>query len=712
MASIDLTLQPALAPDQLTAFLVSPAGNEVFTVTVPPDLAHRHQLWLRRFMAHHDPALPALPAAVLQDYGNKLGAAMNAWLQQSDWEPLRRVLARLPALPLRLRCQGTPELIERLPWEVLELELERPIWRLGDPGHFPSAAHARCGVRSPRLLLLVGREEGLDLEADIAELQRLDRQGRIALHTLRGPDSCLSRLRAALGDKRGWDVLVFLGHSAGDPQGGGRLQLGDGHWLGGNALAQEFQQAKGHGLSLVLLNSCSGMDLAHCCTAAGIPWALCFREAVPTTAASLAFSQLLGAMEHGRSFPAALQHTRQALQESGPAGCHLLLSGMCAGGAPELHLPLSARRRFRLRLASSTRRQAIAALALLAAAATAELLPANPLSTYLLDRRLYVQRLWREATGQPGPLSPSLPVLLLDERRAYKELQVEATPGRVARAALAEVLRRTPPGAVPVVGLDVVLDEPAPHTAELAAVIRRQRRQQVLAGWLGAGAGARAAGVRSQPLEELRQAGLHARDLGVGTTAGQADRQPMPLQLLWEVNSRNFASALSAAPQVRMPPEAVIDWSIDWTPLVRPIGVAELSELRAPALVVGTDGTIDRDQSDLFHAPAAIRPALAVWGGPSDVIPGALVQAVLAQSLALRHWLTPVSLSGCTALAAGLGVLTAAALPERRHRGVALGAAALLTIPLSLQLATARLVLVPIVLPVAALSATSLLRRD
>ena len=559
----------------------------------------------------------------------------------------------------------------------------------------------------------MGQEEGLNLDGDIAVLERLDRQGRIALCTLRGLASNLSGLRTALGDRQGWDVLVFLGHSAGDPQGGGRLQLG--RWpLAGRPCPRPGvpADAAGTGLSLVLLNSCSGMDLARCCTNAGIPWALCFREVVPTRAASLAFSQLLAAMEKGLSFAAALEQVRQALSASGPMGCELLLSAMCTGNATELLLPLSRRRQFRLRLAASTPAQAIAAAVLISLGSAAELLPANPISTYLLDRRLYVQRLWRQATGQGGPTRPALPVLLLDEHRSYPALGVEATPGRVARLALAEVLERTPVTTVPVVGLDVVLDQPAAHTADLAAVIQRQQRAQVVAGWLGPGAGARGAGLNSKPLQILRQAGLEARDLGVGTPAGSGPLQPLPLRLLWPVDRRNFAAALSGVADPRLPADVVIDWSIDWQPLIRVITVDELPSLRAEALVVGTDGTIDADQHDLFSAPGAIRSALPQWGGSSDAIPGALVQAVLAQSLAMRHWLKPLSLPAVTALAAGLGVLLAAAQSRRRRRWPWLIAFALISLPLNLQLGTAQLLLVPIVLPLAALSTTSLLRRD
>jgi hypothetical protein len=304
-------------------------------------------------------------------------------------------------------------------------------------------------------------------------------------------------------------------------------------------------------------------------------------------------------------------------------------------------------------------------------------------------------------------------VLLLNERRAYPALGVAPTPGRVARAALAEVLRRTPPRAVPVVGLDVVLDEEAPHTAELAAVIRQQQRQRVVGGWFGADTTAQQAGTTTKPLPILSQAGLLAGNLAVGTTGAIGrDRQPMPLRLLEAVDGDNFAAALTTLPNPHMPPEAVIDWSINWLPLITLVNVEDLPALQAQALVVGSDGRIDSDQADLFSAPGAIRPDLPSWGGAGDVLPGALVQAVLAQSMALGHWLSPSSLPAVTALAAGLGVVLAAAVPRRHGRIAYLITTAALAIPLCLQLAVSRRILIPIALPLTAIATTALIRRD
>jgi hypothetical protein len=135
----------------------------------------------------------------------------------------------------------------------------------------------------------------------------------------------------------------------------------------------------------------------------------------------------------------------------------------------------------------------------------------------------------------------------------------------------------------------------------------------------------------------------------------------VPLRLWAPLDQRNFAAALSSAPAPFMPADTVIDWSIDWRPLLQRVELSELSSLRAPALVVGTDGSLDRDGEDLFAAPGAMDPALTqIWQGAERKVPGVLIQAVLAQSMSMRHWLMPIWQVLTTALAAGLGVEAAA----------------------------------------------------
>jgi hypothetical protein len=484
MSALDLQLQQQQSGDELTAFLVSPSGNDSFRVAAPAEVIEWQQEWRRQFIAHHDLATrAAVSGDAVRTYAAGLAQALADWLALPECQPLRQALSDHPGLPLRLRLDGDQAFaLERLPWELLSPE--RPLWRLVSAQRSNSQPRPQRS-RRPRLLVVVGDAEELSLDQELQRLEELRQRGRLDLQVLRGAGSNLVALRQQLLDPAGWDALIFLGHSDPDPNGGGRLHLGDGSWVAAAAFQSELQRAAAHGLALALFNSCSGLDLASSSVAAGIDWALCFREPVPCHAASRAFSALLTALEAGDDLFSAARQARHLLSaDTGTVGTDLLLSLVAAPKARPFQLPLRKRKQFLLRLARSTPAQAMAAAALVALGAVGDLDPTNPISTYLLDRRLYVQRLWRTTTGQPGPTVPALPVAVLNQRSAA-ELGATATPGRVSRDLLTNLLQRTPQAQVPKLGLDLVLDEPAPFTAKLAQVIRAQARPLLVAGFFG-----------------------------------------------------------------------------------------------------------------------------------------------------------------------------------------------------------------------------------
>jgi hypothetical protein len=376
-----------------------------------------------------------------------------------------------------------------------------------------------------------------------------------------------------------------------------------------------------------------------------------------------------------------------------------------------------------LRLASSKRKQAIAAGAFVAAAMAMELTPANPLNSYLLDRRLEVQRLWRQVTQQPGPgpgrKNPAIPVLLLDSSMTNSVLGGAPESDHTSRFVLAEVLKLTPPTQVPVVGLDVVFDQPRPGTDDLAALLRSQPARKVIGGFvptLGSPCQGQSGSdwLQSSP---LAAAGLIGKSLAVGTAGSCGSLKHVPLHLLYAITNETFAGALSKQSNPLLPADRVIDWSLNWSEQIRLVQPAELASLKAPVLLVGTSGRLGNQSEDLFEAPATVQDALLrgdqpLWSGNAREVPGVLVQAVLIQSLNLRHWLTPLSQTICTAAAAALGVLLAALLEKRQHRFIALGGIAVVACPLAWSLAIGPLWLVPLLLPLLALSATTFSRDD
>ena len=257
-------------------------------------------------------------------------------------------------------------------------------------------------------------------------------------------------------------------------------------------------------------------------------------------------------------------------------------------------------------------------------------------------------------------------------------------------------------------GLDVVLDEPAPNTAALAAVLRSQQRQ-VVAGWLDPDAGAQ---VRSATHCPCRAApgGLVARDLGVGTPAGNGAPQPLPLRLLWEVNgATSLLPSLLADP--RMPADAVIDWSIDWQPLIRIVSVDELRGSAARRwwwAPMARSMPISRICSQ-HPVPSARSCRLGGLQRCHPRRPGAGGDGPEPRAAPLAHAPLPARSHGPGRRVGGaagrcLAEAPAAAALADRHCGV--------TIPFSLQVAVGPAVADADRLPLAALSTTSLLRRD
>ena len=98
-------------------------------------------------------------------------------------------------------------------------------------------------------------------------------------------------------------------------------------------------------------------------------------------------------------------------------------------------------------------------------------------------------------------------------------------------------------------------------------------------------------------------------------------------------------------------------------------------------------------------------------GVARNTMPGVVLQAVLAQSLRMGHWLTPVSSALAAALASALGIGIAAGIDSRWKRALLCGAITVMAIPLSAQLAVSTLWLVPLLLPLSALWFIALVRR-
>lgn len=715
METLDLLLKPQGDKDVLV-LLIGPGLQTTFTVTPQPRLESKYKAWLGRFIAHHDQSGTTLPAHVLQHYRDQLLAEMEEWLAKPEWFVFSQALVTHQQLPIRIGIDPSlPELI-RLPWECLYPD--RLIWRIQQSKN--RIFKTENIARKPRLLLLVGDEHTLDLSNEINRLEALQRSGSIALTVLRKERCNAAAIRSTLAQSYGWDALLFLGHSEADSTNGGRLHLGDNSFIAAKSLDQDLKKAAAQGLQLVLLNSCSGMDWAESALNTGVCWAICFREAVPSSAAAKTFEQILIALEEGKDLIHAVYKTRTELVEKGESGTALLLTALSNTSAEQFSLPLRKRRQFLLRLSRSSRSQALTATAFAIIGLYTDIIPWNPVNQGLLNQRLRLQRMYRDLTNQPGPTIKPLPVLLLEKRRAYPQLNVRVNPEttRISRQALLQILLKTPPEKVPHIGMDLILDEPEVEVKEtklLAKLIKKQKRSEVFAGYYGATTDGLQAGSYSEPIELLKNAGLKSYDLAVNTDPGwwsTPKQRQAPLQLKETINDRYFAHALAGSSAQNIPADAIIDWSLNWGKMIERVNPKQLGQLNSESLLIGTDGLINPAQPDLFDPPAAAIADIQQWELPTKNIPGAMVQGILAQSIKMKHWLTPASLFITSISAAGLGVVAAAGIQSKKKRlAIVITGCAALT-AFSFQWTISSKHLSPILIPAAALIATSLIRED
>ena len=705
---MDLLLRAKGNQQPIDVVLVSGGAPVCFSVPWPDQVIQQHQAWRHRYLTYNDPTAAAVSADAVAMRGNALIAAMQSWFADPAWRPLdQQRQLQFQSTPLRISFEGASTALQSLPWELLQWGL--PIWRTEQQQHLVQRLH-RSSHR-PELLVWIGQEQGLELERELQELQRLERDGEIKLRIHRGKEAGLGALKTELKSGGPWDALIFLGHSEGNSGVGGRLQLADGSWVAAQELQSSLQVAVERGLDLVLLNSCSGLDLAKSLVRFGVAWAVCFREPVTCETASATFQRLIQQLKANNSLVVATDAVRQWLSSEGPPGSHLLLTVLASPHANTYTLPLSKRRRFSLRVRTTSRQQWWVAAVACAFGIGFDVVPINPISRYLLDRRLHLQALHRNITQQPGPKPSALPVLVIDQK-TDQEVDGEPTPNRISRKTLARLLERTSPSQVPSVALDVVLDEQLRNTDDLVDILKRQQRDRVLAGFFGAEVSAKGSGSTSMPLAKLQKAGVKAFDLATGMPASQQTPKPAPLQLISGLGPSSFAAQIYSNDNTVMPADAVLDWSLDWSAMIKRVEPDELAGLTTPVLLIGSDGNVNQDAKGRFRTLKIPNLNLhSVWGGQKHTMPGVVLQAVLAQSLRMGHWLTPFSSALAAGLSSALGIGLAAGIDRHWRRALLCGCITALAIPVCAQLAVSTLWLVPLLLPLTALWLVALVRR-
>lgn len=386
----------------------------------------------------------------------------HRWLRSPELYEIRAQVAQgvqqAGDHPVDLFLTCHPLALARLPWETWELTAEFAI-----PGHLrivraPSTIRAATEQqgsqrRRPRILVILGDETGLNFQADRVAIQALTRLAEVVFVGWQ-PGQAIDALRQAIGaaisSEPGWDVLLFAGHSNETQMTGGELAIAPGASMTISELAPALNIARRQGLKFAAFNSCSGLNIAESLIDLGLSQVAIMREPIHNLVAQAFLKQFLQALANHQDVYAALVTACQSLKPIYPS-THLVPSLFRHPDSTLFRIEPNGwqtrLRRLMPRPYEAVGLMTLAAMSLL-----------TPLQDGLMEQRVMVQALYRQATGQLAPATPEILLVQVDNESLIKGEISDPRP--MDRAYLAQLVTQASRMSAQVIGIDYLMDRP------------------------------------------------------------------------------------------------------------------------------------------------------------------------------------------------------------------------------------------------------------
>ena len=553
---------------------------------------------------------------ILAQAETKLLYEFHQWLRQAALGDIRVCIAKTarertaasrsrlpPILKILVACE--PLDLARLPWETWELIDESAIAAQVRISRMPTTIrgvpatalgtklHKRRG--KARVLVIIGDETGLNFEADRAAVRSLRTMAHLTFVGWQ-PEKAIPTLKQeifdAIADERGWDVLLFAGHSNETDLGGGELGIAPNAALSIQEIAPALTIAKERGLQFALFNSCKGLHIASSLIDLGLNQVAIMREPIHNRVAQeflVGFLKRLAAFDNVREALLAASQTLKLQKHLTYPSAYLVPSLFHHPGAKLYQLPPVGYRQW-LRRWLPTWGEALALTALVAIS--------WPVSWqgHFLERRVQIQAIYRQITQQIPKASPPVLLVQIDEISIRRGKISEARP--MDRNYLAKLIDQLADTQAKVVGIDYILDRHQPKNrndqtlaASLQAAIKQHQTWFVFAAQQGH------AGDWLEVLPDLAHSNWRLQGNITAYTQGDHLRYLTPAPLNDDDPRRlPFAYAIALAHQLNVDsaensPQPSLDASRDWFEQVR----EHLSETR------------EQDYRDVFGPSARLR---------------------------------------------------------------------------------------------------------
>lgn len=427
-------------------------------------------------------------AKLLTEFKTWLGSELFLKIRAAIVTEIRQLVKQNPRdqIDIFLTCSSLE--LERLPWEVWELEKEiatsLSIRIARTPVDIRSSyAIARNQYRQggARILAIFGDQIGLDFQNDLKALRSLSSLAEIKIMTWQESQPIAQFKREicqAICDPHGWDVLFFAGHSRETAITGGELAIAPKTLISISEISSYLKKAQEKGLQFALFNSCSGLSIAKSLIDLGLNQVAIMREPIENSVAEVFLVKFLQVLAQEKDVCDALQETCQFLKQDknlAYPSAYLIPSLFCH---PEAKLFKIEPFGWKVWLQKwfPNRQEAIALSTLM----LISLLP--PIQELLLNRRTFAQAIYRDLTTQITPNKNTFPPVLLvevDEKflRERKANINELNP--LNRKYLASIIDKLSTLKAQVIGIDYLLDYPqSQNDPILAQSIRNAIKQQ------------------------------------------------------------------------------------------------------------------------------------------------------------------------------------------------------------------------------------------
>ena len=301
------------------------------TVDYPTDVFQHYTAWQTAYLHYYRSfraragvsGIAKLPQvdwrSKLIDSEATLLNAFRLWLSQASLLPIRAELAnalRLGITDLFITCESSD--FNRLPWETWQEspEFVGTLRIARTPTTIRSQVGARIRRLQLRILVILGDETGLNFQAERDALKALQRYAAVEFVGWQGKEdgTLRSRIRAAIMDEQGWDVLVFAGHSNETALTGGELGIAPGESLMLAEILSDLRLAIDRGLQFAIFNSCRGLSIAQTLIDAGLSHVMIMREPIHNQVAQQFLLQFLQPFIIGSDVDAAMRSACDTLQ--------------------------------------------------------------------------------------------------------------------------------------------------------------------------------------------------------------------------------------------------------------------------------------------------------------------------------------------------------------------------------------------------------------